>query len=288
MMGFFIFISMRLIKLAKFLYRNVGDSNTSTLYEQLFKDNIFEPLLRSVTPQEIIKIIFLASEIGNNGNPEELLTKLNNLYIFSIISFGDDENWIECESCFGNRVVECGDCSGRGYFDCEQCDGGDVRCDTCDGYGKLEDGETCPDCDGEGNNKCEYCDGEGEYECEYCYGTGQNDCPDCGGEGEIETDEYVPYNIFLYASYDTNLRTSLERSMVRNVEFLTAPTSNKTFYIYIESVNAGDGDSGLIDHKYKNTDFVNGVDEIDNLVISKEGKKIKDFNLLLPDNRFYD
>lgn len=276
---------MKLIKLAKFLYKNVGNSNTTVLYEQLFKDNIFEPLLKSVTPQEIIKIIFLASEIGNNGNPEALLSKLDRLYVFSIVKFEDDENWIECDTCGTDGVVECSDCYGRGYEDCDECDGGNVTCDTCDGYGELEDGETCPECDGRGHNKCEYCDGEGEVECEYCYGTGQQDCPDCGGEGEIETDEYVPFEMILYVSYDDNLRTSLERSMVRNEEFLTAPTSNKTFHLDIVFRNAGDEDTDMIDHKYTKTEFVNSVDETDNLVIMN--KRITNYDLLEVNPKFF-
>lgn len=43
-------------------------------------------------------------------------------------------------------------------------------CDDCDGSGELESGEggSCPNC----GESCPYCDGDGEEECEKCEGSG--------------------------------------------------------------------------------------------------------------------
>ena len=269
---------MKLINIARALYSLAKVDDLQSLYQFFMKSKHLSPYKNILSPTEIIKVVFLAYEIAHKRNPEALLPQLNNLYIFSIILFGDNENWVNCEYCAGDGNVNCGDCYGTGYVDCDECDSGKVTCDTCDGYGGLEDNETCPDCGGRGNNKCEHCDGEGEIECEYCYGTGQNDCPDCNGEGEIETDEYVPFDVVLYASYDKNLRTSIERSMVRNEEFLTTPKWNKTFYLTIKSEKAGEGDTDMVDQKFTKTEYINGIDETDNLVLINE--RIIDNDLL--------
>lgn len=52
-------------------------------------------------------------------------------------------------------------------------------CESCDGYGKVDD-ETCPDCGGEGVSEtmCDACGGEGTYE--------GLECPHCDGTGNLE------------------------------------------------------------------------------------------------------
>lgn len=53
---------------------------------------------------------------------------------------------------------ECGNCNGTGYlFD---------ECETCGRNGWVDDPKdggtmTCPDCEGESEEKCDACDGEG-------------------------------------------------------------------------------------------------------------------------------
>lgn len=56
-----------------------------------------------------------------------------------------------CCTCLGTgyqeATWECSHCGGTGDCDCEPCDW--ELCRQCDG-GKLEDGRTCPICDGSG------------------------------------------------------------------------------------------------------------------------------------------
>jgi DnaJ-class molecular chaperone len=66
---------------------------------------------------------------------------------------------------------------------------------------EVEDGQPCPDCDGEGQVACEVCNGIGSIrvhshedygvsfecdECNDCLGAGTVECARCNGEGRID------------------------------------------------------------------------------------------------------
>lgn len=56
---------------------------------------------------------------------------------------------------------------------------------------RVEDGQPCPDCDGQGEVTCEACDGTGYEdldveECNDCLSAGSLECGRCNGEGRID------------------------------------------------------------------------------------------------------
>lgn len=277
---------MKLIKIAKLLYHYINSTVLYSLYDGFTRDDYFNQFRSMVSLEDYPKIVFLAREIGLKKDPEKLLPKLNNLFIFCDIVFDDDETYIECEGCDGSGEERCYDCDGAGAIICDKCDGwGEVTCDKCDGNGETFDGEgICDKCDGSGEVTCDKCDGDGNYQCGKCDGYGGVTCGECGGNGEVETFEYVPYVINQYVSYNQNLKTSLEQSMIRNEEYFHESKDISDFLIYTETINATGDYTNQIDHKFINESYVNGIVDIDE--VSLDGDKLCVYDLTLPADKF--
>lgn len=281
---------MKLISIAKLLYNRANDSNLFVLYDSFMKSKILEDIRNVMSPGDIVKTIFLAREIGEKRNPEELLPKLDNIFIFSIIEFGDNENWIECRKCNGHGEYRCDYCDD-GSISCDTCDeSGVVECEECGGEGELVDGETCDGCDGSGEQSCQDCGGDGYVSCPECRGRGYVGCEECDGEGEVISSDYIEYTIYTYASINQNLLTTLEKNWIRNKPFLYAANDETSFILDETSAKAGDGDTESVKHEFMNETYLNGIENsLDTLRITgRQVPKIIDFTLNYPDNKFLD
>ena len=277
---------MKLIKIAKLLYHYINSTVLYSLYDGFTRDDYFNQFRSMVSLEDYPKIVFLAREIGLKKDPEKLLPKLNNLFIFCDIVFDDDETYIECEGCDGSGEERCYDCDGAGAIRCDKCDGyGEVTCDKCDGNGETFYGEgICDKCDGSGEERCYDCDGDGNYQCGKCDGYGGVTCGECEGNGEVETSEYVPYVINQYVSYNQNLKTSLEQSMIRNEEYFHESKDISDFLIYTETINATGDYTNQIDHKFINESYVNGIVDIDEVSLNHGNLCV--YDLTLPADKF--
>ena len=97
---------------------------------------------------------------------------------------------VGCTSCGGLGVVPCKDCANYGYNYCTACSSGQVKCEACDGSGRLVkifEGEYifigCGLCDRKGYHICYSCGGKGKITCRSCFGEGRKLCPVCKGSG---------------------------------------------------------------------------------------------------------
>lgn len=78
----------------------------------------------------------------------------------------------------------CEECDGSGYFTCDSCSGGRYECPECEGSGNAP----CDECDGSGEIMCDRCD-DGRVDCSNGCTNGSVDCGDCDGRGEDEDGE---------------------------------------------------------------------------------------------------
>jgi len=277
---------MKIIKIAKLLYHYINYTDIYSLYDGFTSDDYFNTFRSMISLEDYPKVVFLARKIGLKKDPEKLLPKLNNLFIFCDIEFGDNENYIECENCEGSGEERCFENDGRGYTICNQCGGdGVIECDECGGGGETFDGEgICDKCYGQGELSCDYCDGDGSNNCDECNGRGESMCSYCDGSGDVESSEYVPYVVNQYVSYNQNLRTSLEQSIIRNEEYFHESQDISDFLIYTETTHATGDYTDQIDHKFINESYVNGFADID--VVSLKGGKLYVYDLTLPADKF--
>jgi hypothetical protein len=224
---------MNLITLAKSIQPFIQKNSTlESIYKQACT-NTSLPFKNFLKPIDLIKVVFMAKKISNGDDPREILTELdNNMFLFSIVEFGDDDQSISCERCFGDGAILCRECGGSGESDCNECGGS----------GEDEEGHFCPECDG-----------AGEEQCSECGGTGSEDCSECNGQGYEETNDYVPYTISYYVSYDETLKNNIEEKLLRNDTENPKFNYSKTFLLAIDEVSAQNGDSGSIKNKFANT-----------------------------------
>jgi hypothetical protein len=224
---------MNLITLAKSIQPFIQKNSTlESIYKQACT-NTSLPFKNFLKPIDLIKVVFMAKKISNGDDPKEILTELdNNMFLFSIVEFGDDDQTIPCGTCFGEGSRECNTCGGTGETDC----------DDCDGTGEDEEG-----------NACDYCQGGGMSECIICDGSGVEDCSECNGNGYEETNDYVPYTINYYVSYDETLKNNIEEKLLRNDTEDPKFNYSKTFLLAIDEVSAQNGNSDLIKNKFANT-----------------------------------
>lgn len=224
---------MKLIALAKalqpFIQKNVS---LEGIYKEILTNKSL-PFTTMLKPIDLIKLVFITKKISNNEDPREMMTQLdNNLFVFSTVEFGSDNQTIDCEYCMGD-----------GNYECTSCDGtGEVDCDECDGSGEDEEGDSCHECQGGGKVDCNNCSGEGNEECDYCNGNGYTD-----------TDEYIPYDIGYYVSYDTQLKTTLEQNLLRNDTEDPEFTSKKTFLLSVDETGVNEGQSESIRSEFAET-----------------------------------
>lgn len=97
---------------------------------------------------------------------------------------------VQCTKCEGKKEYKCSYCSGRGHLSFCGCKDGKVKCESCDGTGKVS--VDCPVCDYGYVTKarwinCGYCHGKGYTTYERSNGeTGKKDCYHCGGRGQVK------------------------------------------------------------------------------------------------------
>ena len=224
---------MNLITLAKSIQPFIQKNSTlESIYKQACT-NTSLPFKNFLKPIDLIKVVFMAKKISNGEDPGDILTEFDNgVFLFSTVDFLDDNQTIPCETCFGEGNRECNSCGGTG----------EANCDDCDGDGEDEEG-----------NPCDYCQGGGMSECIICDGSGVEDCDNCNGKGYEETDEYIPYSINYYVSYDETLKNNIEEKLLRNDTENPKFNYSKTFLLAIDEVSAQNGNSDLIKNKFANT-----------------------------------
>jgi hypothetical protein len=187
-----------------------------------------------IPPESLVILIFLISN-GNKDMYDSLYDEIkHNIFSFSTVQVTHDTFSEDCPSCHGG-----------GRVDCSNCDNGKVECEDCGGDGEDLDGNTCDNCEGEGN-----------FECDYCGGSGEEECGRCDGDGTIEDDDYFQADQYFYFSYDPKLRGVLElmeeKSEIEKIDFLE---NKKTLLINIQDVKV-DKDS---DDIYQDDTFFVGI-----------------------------
>ena len=150
-------------------------------------------ILSSLDDEELVKGIFVAFNLLNGDNDTTALNKVNTIYVIDFIEKNGTEYIpdVECENCEGYGRIECYNCSGGGKEDCNECNGGNVECDYCGGDGENEEGETCDNCNGSGDEVCNYCDGAASVVCGDCDGESEFECSECSGSGTRDGSEEV-------------------------------------------------------------------------------------------------
>lgn len=277
---------MKILQLANVLYRAAKTTDLFSLYNQFRSNSFLKPIYDRVDIEDIPKIVFLARDIGMNKDINKSLKKLDYLYIFSIIEFGDTSNDIDCPVCDGEGRNRCDECGGTGSVKCQTCrGGGEIDCSKCDGYSDYYNDDNCRYCSGSGVESCPDCDGDGSFDCGECGGGGDFICFKCKGDGYIETDEFLPFTTYQYISYDENLKVSLEQSILRNEPYYFNENDD-VLIIYHKDIPAGAEYTDEINHKYEKESYVNGFGGLENLTYEKG--LIRDYDLTIPNDKFFN
>ena len=226
---------MKLIALAKSLKPFLQKEITlEGIYKEILTNNSI-PFKSMLTPVEVVKLVFITKKVLNNEDPRTIMSKLdNNLFLFSTVEFGDNTQEEECEECYGDGRYDCRNCDGEGEEDCPECDGD----------GEDSDGHTCSECQGGGKVTCGECDGEGRIDCDYC-----------DSNGYVSTDEYVPYDLGGYISYDENLKNEIQSRIMRNDFEDPKFNSKMTFLLSVDQVEMKEGESESIKPEFENREF---------------------------------
>jgi len=224
---------MNLTAVAKSIQPFIQKNSTlESIYKEICSNKSL-PFKDFLKPIDLIKVVFMSKKISNGEDPGDILTEFDNgVFLFSTVDFLDDNQTIPCETCFGEGNRECNTCGGAG----------EANCDDCDGDGEDEEG-----------NPCDYCQGGGMSECIICDGSGVEDCDNCGGKGYEDTDEYVPYSINYYVSYDETLKNKLTQKLLINDTEDPEFNFGETFLLAVNEVEPPDGDSGRIKNEFANT-----------------------------------
>lgn len=240
------------------------DSNATSegIYIELMKNAHLLPIRERLSKVELVQLVFVCRDLMDGIDPEITKSKLQNIFMFSIVEFGGNDQTITCSYCGGDGYDRCGECDGAGAHTCHECGG--------DGTIEGDDGEQV---------KCEECDGDGNLDCEYCT-DGQTNCPECEGQGEIETTDYVPYDIYEYVSTNLDLREILVNRYRKKEGLIKGETQmvihsdeNNSFKIHTFNVGAEESDSDEIDFRYENKTYVMYVKKLkeNNLGTMKNG-----------------
>ena len=96
---------------------------------------------------------------------------------------------IECNKCIGNGTVNCETCNGDGRIEVDGEDNEYLDCDYCYGSGEIG----CDECGGSGNEYCENCDGHGTEDCSTCDGDAMVDT----SEHEYKYYVIITWNSFI-------------------------------------------------------------------------------------------
>lgn len=258
---------MDLVKLSKrvgnFL-RQEDIQSVSDVYTHLQNDVFLKEVISHLDGLQFVKLIFLTSWYLDGKNPEDLVPVLDkNLFLFSIIDFGDDPQ-ITCSDCNGDGSVFCDDCDGNGQVDCNNCDGsGKVECPDCDGTGQEDvdnpESDSCSNCDGKGEIDCSACDGEGRESCQTCDGDGSESCYECSGSGH-NYESGANYDIDMYASYNPILKDVVEKHLLERKPFEVHEIEKKQTFFFKRYSLHDDSDNTEINTEFQNTSYVNSLE----------------------------
>lgn len=184
----------KLLSLVKKTANHFGDYTSPTsVYQSLWDDTHFKPLLDKMSPEDIIFYSFLIPVINKGQDIDETYDRIeNNMYTVELVEIYNTEPEVDCPEC-RLGLISCDNCDGTGEVDCDYCDGNGVEdCDYCGGSGMDEDsGEECDMCEGSGRMTCRRCVGNGTESCGYCGGDGDNICSNCDGDGKLFSDTSV-------------------------------------------------------------------------------------------------
>ena len=178
-------------------------SSPNSVYQSLWNDKHFKPLLDRMSPEDVIFYSFLIP-INNKGQDiDESYDRIEtNMFAVELVEIYNTEPEVDCPNCH-NGQEPCDNCDGTGETECDRCDGnGEEDCDYCGGSGMDEDaGEECDMCEGSGKMTCGRCNGSGEESCQYCGGDGDTNCYECDATGNIYSDEQVEIQNLDYISW---------------------------------------------------------------------------------------
>jgi hypothetical protein len=236
---------MNLINLAKSIQSFIQkDATLEAIYKEICSNKSI-PFKEFIKPVDLIKIVFLVKEVSNGEDPRKIMSELdNNLFLFSTVEFEGNEQELDCEKCLGDGKVTCTSCNRDGMEECNMCGGS-------------------------GEDDCDYCHGWGRVECTNCNGTHTQKCSQCEGNGYYFTEDYVPYEIGYYVSYDETFKTTLEQKLLRNDTEEPILNSKKTFLLSIKFIEPKNGESENIKGIFANTTHlldVNTEDVSENLI----------------------
>jgi hypothetical protein len=178
-------------------------SSPNSVYQSLWNDNHFKPLLDKMTSEDIIFYSFLVPINNKDQDIDETYDRIEtNMYTIELIEIYNTEPEVDCPEC-RNGYKSCDNCDGTGETQCGSCDGsGEEDCRYCGGSGMDEDaGEECDMCEGDGKQTCEECNGTKYESCRYCGGDGEVDCYYCDSTGNIFTDDKVEIQYLDYISW---------------------------------------------------------------------------------------
>ena len=175
----------------------------SKIYESMWSDIDFRPILDRMSAENIILFSFLIPIKLKGLNIDELYDKIeNDMFSVKLVEIYNEEPKIDCPKCH-NGLNNCDFCDGIGTIGCEDCvEFGDEDCDMCNGTGLDNDNDECPHCDGTGKVNCKKCRGRGTVMCKKCDGDGEVLCDTCNGNGTIVTTEKSEVIIYEYVSYN--------------------------------------------------------------------------------------
>jgi len=197
----------KLLSLVKKSADYFGDTTSPTyVYNSIWSNKNFKPLLDKMTPQDIIFYSFLVPTHLKEQDIDETYDRIEyNIYAVELIEIYNTEPEVDCPEC-NNGHESCDNCDGTGEIQCTSCDGsGEEDCRYCDGSGMDEDaGEECDMCEGDGKQTCEECNGTKYESCNYCGGDGDVNCINCYGEGQLQTDEKTEIQYLDYISWSGN------------------------------------------------------------------------------------
>ena len=166
-------------------------SSPNSVYQSLWNDKHFKPLLDRMSPEDVIFYSFLIP-INNKGQDiDESYDRIEtNMFAVELVEIYNTEPEVDCPNCH-NGQEPCDNCDGTGETECDRCDGnGEEDCDYCGGSGMDEDaGEECDMCEGDGKQTCEHCNGHTTESCNYCGGDGETGCYTCDSTGKVESSD---------------------------------------------------------------------------------------------------
>jgi hypothetical protein len=179
-------------------------STPTSIYQSIWRDFHFKPLLDRMSPKDIIFYCFLAPVYLKGQDIDETYDNIEySMYSVELVEIYDTEPEIDCPSC-RNGYEPCDNCDGTGEVECNRCDNtGSNDCEYCDGTGQDEEGDECSSCEGTGKESCNYCYGSGYESCDWCGGDGEITCSDCDGAGNILSQESCMIQYLDYVSWNS-------------------------------------------------------------------------------------